>query len=175
MDDQDIMALYDAHARDLVGWFARRTADPQLALDLLSVTFLKAFEQRGRARAQTDSQRAAWLYRIAANALIDHTRSGASEQRAVARIRRELRLLDGHETATIEKLAASSELQQRIGAAVDGLSAEQRAAVDLRVIEERPYPEISQMLGVSEPVARARVSRGLRALRRAAATRKEQP
>jgi RNA polymerase sigma factor (sigma-70 family) len=175
MDDQEIITLYDAHARELVGWFARRTANPQVALDLLSVTFLKAFEQRRRVRARTDSQRAAWLYRIAANTLIDHARSGAVEQRALERVRGELRALDGHETATIEQLAASSELQQRLESALDALSAEQRAALALRVIEERPYPYISQTLGVSEPAARARVSRGLQALRRAAESGKEQP
>jgi RNA polymerase sigma factor (sigma-70 family) len=175
MDDRDIIALYDAHARELVGFFARRTSDPQLALDLVGVTFLKAFEQRRSARARSAAQRAAWLYRIAGNTLIDQVRSGASEQRALARVRQELRPVDEQERATIEALAASSKLEERIGDAVDGLSAEQRAAIDLRVIEERPYDEISQMLGVSEPVARARVSRGLRALRQAAETRREQP
>jgi RNA polymerase sigma factor (sigma-70 family) len=174
MDDEEIIALYDEHARDLLGWLARRTANPQVAMDLLSLTFLKAFEQRRRARAETERQRASWLYRIAANTLIDHARSGASEQRALARVGAELRPLDDHETATIEQLAASAELQRRVGDALDGLAAEQRAALDLRVVEERPYPEVSRILGVSEPVARARVSRGLRALRRAAEARKEQ-
>jgi RNA polymerase sigma-70 factor (ECF subfamily) len=175
MDDQKIIALYEAHARELVGWFARRTGNPALALDLLSVTFLKAFEQRRHARAQTDSQCAAWLYRIAGNTLIDHARSGASEQRALRRARAERRPLDEQETATIEQLAASSELQQRVLEALDTLSPEQRAALDLRVIEERPYQEVSHMLGVSEAAVRARVSRGLRALRRAAQARKEHP
>jgi RNA polymerase sigma factor (sigma-70 family) len=174
MDHQEILALYDAHARDLLGWFALRTGNPQTALDLLSVTFLKAFEQRRRALASTERSRAAWLYRIAANVLIDQVRASASERRAVQRAAVELRPLEDHETATIEQLAASSELQVRVGRALDGLSAEQRVALDLRVVQERPYPEMSQMLGVSESVARARVSRGLRALRQAAAERKEQ-
>jgi RNA polymerase sigma-70 factor, ECF subfamily len=36
LEGSDIIALYDRHARDLVGFFARRTGDPELALDLLA-------------------------------------------------------------------------------------------------------------------------------------------
>jgi RNA polymerase sigma-70 factor (ECF subfamily) len=48
---------------------------------------------------------------------------------------------------------------------LDALPQDQREAVRLRVLDERTYAEISQRLGVSEQTARARVSRGLRALR----------
>ena len=44
---------------------------------------------------------------------------------------------------------------------------DQRDALRLRVVEERSYPEVADALGVSEQTARARVSRGLRALARA--------
>ncbi|HEY3774967.1 MAG TPA: sigma factor-like helix-turn-helix DNA-binding protein [Solirubrobacteraceae bacterium] len=40
-----------------------------------------------------------------------------------------------------------------------------RDALRLRVVEERPYPEVARVLGISEQAARARVSRGLRSLR----------
>jgi RNA polymerase sigma-70 factor (ECF subfamily) len=72
----------------------------------------------------------------------------------------------------IEELAASTELEQRVVAAFGELSVEQREALWLRVVEERPYPEVSRALGLTEQAARARVSRGLRALRRADATRR---
>jgi DNA-directed RNA polymerase specialized sigma24 family protein len=40
----------------------------------------------------------------------------------------------------------------------------QREALRLRVVEDLPYPEVASSLGVTEATARARVSRGLRAL-----------
>ena len=46
MDGEDIIGLYDRHARQLLGFFMRRTRDPQLALDLLGETFLAVFENR---------------------------------------------------------------------------------------------------------------------------------
>jgi RNA polymerase sigma factor (sigma-70 family) len=159
--------LYDAHARDLLGYLARRSRDPQIALDLLSATFLAAFENRGRCRAEDELGRVAWPYRIAANTFVDHVRRGASERRAVNRLGSELRALTPGEIGVIEELAGSSELEQRVTAAFGELSGQQREALWLHVVEELPYPEVSAALGLSEPAARARVSRGLRALRRA--------
>jgi RNA polymerase sigma factor (sigma-70 family) len=170
----EVIDLYDRHSRELVGYFARRARDPQVALDLLGQTFLAAFEQRRGCRARTDRERAAWLYRIAANELADHFRRGAREQRAINRLGVELRALNDHEAAVIEQLGASSELGELVSAAFTELSDEQQQAVHLHVNEERAYPELSQHLGVSEPAVRARVSRGLRALRRATGRRNEE-
>jgi RNA polymerase sigma-70 factor (ECF subfamily) len=173
MDEQDLNALYDVHARDLLGYLTRRSGDPQLALDLLGATFLAAFENRARCRADDDRGRVAWLYRIAANTFVDHVRRGAVERRAIRSLGGELRALTPDEAAVIDALAGSSELEERVIAAFGDLSVEQREAVWLHVVQERPYPEVSRALGLSEPATRARVSRGLRALRRSTESQKE--
>jgi RNA polymerase sigma factor (sigma-70 family) len=173
MDGREIIELYDAHARELVGFFARRTGDPHAALDLLGETFLVAFEQRRACRAGSDRERAAWLFRIAANKLTDQYRRGASERRVTARLAGDLRALTDHEQAAIQRLAESSEHTDGLRAAFDGLSSEQREALQLRVIDEHPYQRVSRELGISEPAARARVSRGLRTLMRAIAGDRE--
>jgi RNA polymerase sigma factor (sigma-70 family) len=167
IDEAELDALYGAHARDLLGYLARRARDPQVALDLLAATFLAAFENRSRCRSENERERVAWLYRIAANTFVDHVRRGAAERRALTRLGSELRTLTASEAAAIEALADSSELEQRVTAAFGALTGEQREAIWLHVVEERPYPEVSAALGLSEPAVRARVSRGLRALRRA--------
>ena len=51
-----------------------------------------------------------------------------------------------------------------IADALTTLSAEQREAMTLRVIEQRPYSEVAEMLACTEQTARARVSRGLKRL-----------
>ena len=169
MDESEFLDCYDVVARDLVGFLARRTGDPQLAMDLLGTTFLAAFEQRERCRATTQAQRAAWVYRIAASKLASHFRSQEREQRALTRLDCELRALTDEEVSAIERLAGSSELEERVQAAFEQLSDEQQTALDLHVIQERSYTELSHALEISEPAARARVSRGIRALRRATA------
>jgi RNA polymerase sigma-70 factor, ECF subfamily len=128
MDSEGVLALYDRYARDLLGFFTRRTRDPHLALDLLSETFLAAFEHRDQCRAGSEGEAAAWLYRIAANQLAAHYRRGAIERRATERLVAALREPTAEEISAIERLADVDEP----GALTDALarlSGDQRAAV----------------------------------------------
>jgi RNA polymerase sigma-70 factor (ECF subfamily) len=61
----------------------------------------------------------------------------------------------------ISRLAAGDEATL----ALAELPAEQRHAIEARVIAERDYADIASELRCSEAVVRKRVSRGLRALR----------
>jgi RNA polymerase sigma-70 factor (ECF subfamily) len=172
MDAEGVLALYDRLARDLLGFFARRTRDPHVSLDLLSETFLAAFEHRDQCRAATEREAAAWLYRIAANQLAAYYRRGAIERRANERLAAALRDPTAGEIRAIESLAdaeADADVDDggALTTALAGLSDDQRAAVQARVLDERSYAAVSRELGVSQQVARARVSRGLRALRQA--------
>jgi RNA polymerase sigma-70 factor (ECF subfamily) len=166
MTSRDVVALYDTHARKLIGYFMRRTGDPDLALELTGEVFLTAYEQRARCHGAAEGQRAAWLYQIAASRLADHFRRKAKDERT-AQILEKLRAPTAREAETMALLAESSELDEPMAAAFDGLSEEQQQAIRMHVIEEQPYAELSTTLGVSEDAARARVSRGLRALRKA--------
>jgi RNA polymerase sigma-70 factor (ECF subfamily) len=174
MDGDDVIGLYDRHARELVAFFARRTGNRQVALDLLGATFLAAFEQREGARADSPRRQAAWLYRIAANKLIDHHRRGASELRALRLLAAEHLRLQDDEFELLEREPQSQPLAAMLAEAFAALSDEQQEAIRLYVIEEREYADLSREIGITEPAARARVSRGLRALRRATAQSAEE-
>jgi RNA polymerase sigma factor (sigma-70 family) len=52
-----------------------------------------------------------------------------------------------------------------VDALLERLPAEQRAALEARVLQEREYADIARSLRCSEAVVRQRVSRGLRRLR----------
>ena len=67
----------------------------------------------------------------------------------------------------IESLAGLSALGSQLAEALVALPPEQRRAVELRILDDRSYADIAVELEVSEQTARARVSRGLRALGRA--------
>lgn len=168
LDADGVLGLYDRHARELLGFFTRRIRDPHLALDLLSETFLAAFEHRDQCRAESEGEAAAWLYRIAANRLAAHRRRGAIERRATERFAAALRAPTAGELSAIERLAEADD-GGVLTEALAGLSEDQRVAVRARVLDECSYEAVSRELGVSQQAARARVSRGLRALRRAVA------
>lgn len=58
----DFQRLYRSERDALLAYLARRTADPELALELLAETFAQAVASQRRFRGDSE---AAWLYGIA--------------------------------------------------------------------------------------------------------------
>jgi RNA polymerase sigma-70 factor (ECF subfamily) len=165
LSSEHIAAAYDRDARRLLVWFTRRTYDAQLAADLLGETFARVYADRRRFRGEAGADAvSAWVFGVARNVLHDALRRGGAERRALARLRVEPVVLTDVEQERIEDLAELGELRTAVVAALAALSAEQREAVRLRVEDELGYAAIAARLGISEQAARARVSRGLRAL-----------
>ena len=166
LDADRLAAAYERDGRRLLVFFTRRTYDAQLAVDLVAETYARAFELRRRFAADPADREAlaAWVFGIARNVLHDALRRGGAERRALARMGVEPVVLDDVEQERIEDVAELGELRTAVVAALAALSAEQREAVRLRVEDELGYAAIAARLGLSEQAARARVSRGLRAL-----------
>ncbi len=162
---EHLSRLYDRHAEGMLAFFARRTFAPEVAVDLLAETFAAAFEDRAQFRGRDEAAAKAWLYGIARHELMDYFRRGQVERKALTRLGVDRRALTDHEYDRIEELAASADLRRQVAGELASLPADQREAVRLRVVEERTYPELAATLGITEPTARARVSRALRALR----------
>jgi RNA polymerase sigma-70 factor, ECF subfamily len=161
MDRAVIAELYRDESQRLLVFFARRVYDAQLALDLVAETFARAYEGHDRFRGDDP---APWLWGIARNVLRDAYRRGNAERHALRRLGGQRIELSADECRRIEELAGLDELRVVVQAALAELTADQRSAVRLRVVDELPYPEVARRLGVSQVTARARVSRGLRAL-----------
>jgi RNA polymerase sigma-70 factor (ECF subfamily) len=163
--DPDAFAdFYDAYAERVLLYFARRVLDVDTAFDLLSETFAKALERRQQFRGRTAEEEQGWLFSIARSELSHFWRDGRVERSALARLGVPVPGLSDPEIERIEQLAGLSALAAPLADAMASLPEEQRRAVQLRVIDECGYADVAVMLGVSEQTARARVSRGLRAL-----------
>jgi RNA polymerase sigma-70 factor, ECF subfamily len=160
----DVADLYSRHSEPLLLFLARRTADPEIALDLFAETFAQAHASSRRYRGGSDAEAAGWLYGIARNQLKLYYRRGRIERRALAKLRLEREAATPEVLAEIERRAGLGELRADLAAALSELSPAVREAVRLRVVDELPYPDLAQRLGISEPAARARVSRGLQSL-----------
>ena len=156
--------FYRQHIQNVVIFFTRSTLQPDTSMDLAAETFARAFAARGRFRGETPEQERAWLYAIARRQLSDYFRRGRAEQKAVARLGIQVPRLSDEDHARIEELAGLPKLRALVAGALEGLSLDQRTALRLRVVEELGYPDIARRLEISEQAARARVSRGLRAL-----------
>jgi RNA polymerase sigma factor (sigma-70 family) len=168
-NDEDLLAsgeteafgvFYDRHARTLLGYFARRTRNPDIAADLTAETFACAIKAQQR-YVVTDAPAVAWLYTIAARRLADFQRRGAVEQRT----RRELAMHTpplGREDVDLIRLLA----EDAAHALLAELPSDQRDAVAGRVVAQHEYAELAASLHMSENAVRKRVSRGLATLRR---------
>ncbi len=159
-DPEAFVVFYRSHLGAMLGFFLRRTGDPELTADLTAEVFAAALLAAKRYRPG-DRPALAWLYAIAAHKLADSRRRGRVEDAA----RRQLALapltVDDDELARVEEMADPGAAQTALLA----LPASQRDAVLARVVDERPYAEIAAQMRCSELLVRQRVSRGLRTLR----------
>src|ERR1700728_3090487 len=87
LDPDDLDRLYRAHAADLLRFFARRTLQPEVGVDLAGETFARAFAKRSQYRGHEDAEAVAWIYRIARRELSMYFRRGVVERRARGRPR----------------------------------------------------------------------------------------
>ena len=158
------IGFYDAYCDRVVGYFMRRTFDVEASLELTSETFAIALEKCGDFRGSTEQAEQGWLFAIARSQLARYWRDGQAERDAVDRLRIQVPAVHEDDQDYIARAAELDDLRPLLVSALASISEDQREAVRLRVIEELDYPEIAKQLQVNEEVARARVSRGLRAL-----------
>src|SRR3954462_11866845 len=121
--------FYRRHVRALLGFFVRRTRDPELAADLTAETFAAALTSRRRYRAEAGSA-TGWLYGIGMKKLADAQRRGYAEMRARRRMGMERIELDDEDYVRIEALGDAEPAL----ALVEGLAPEQRDAITAHVL-----------------------------------------
>jgi RNA polymerase sigma-70 factor (ECF subfamily) len=156
--------VFTEHLDDLVIYFTRRTFSADLGIELAAETLAHVFEQRQRFRGSSREEEEAWIFAVARTQLHRYWRRETRERGALERLGIELPRCAPDDLAAIEERAQLPELRQRLGAGLAHLTARQRSAIQLRIIDECGYDEVASVLGMSEQAARAHVSRGLRAL-----------
>ena len=165
MDDADAFSeLYRCEGESVLIFLTRRTWDGETALELTAETFAVALRSWRKLGTLGPEQQRAWLLTVARRQLGRYLRRAKVERKAVHRLGMQIPAVDHDELVLIERRAGLPELRRELQLELAKLSRAQRDALQLRVIEERSYEEISIQLGVSQQTVRARVSRGLRAL-----------
>ncbi len=150
--------LFRAYQGEVYGWIVRIVRDSGAAEDLTVETFWRVY----RARARFDPRRpfGAWARRIAINLALEYL----SRRRAEEPIDQDIPPRAASCAAPDPAIAA--EVRANVVAAFAELPAKLRAAVTLAMIEEAPYSEIAETLGISINGVKSRVSRAVRLLRR---------
>jgi len=139
---------YDEHFERVYAYVLRRVGDRSDAQDITGDVFqnalanLSRFEWRG-------APFAAWLYRIASNAIADHFQ------------RKSRPLPDARPESTNEDVEGRAMLFR----SVDRLPADQRRVIVMRFGEEKSIREIAREIGRSEGAVKQLQFRGLQTLR----------
>jgi RNA polymerase sigma factor (sigma-70 family) len=147
-------ALFRQHQGEVYRWILRIVRDSAIAEDLTVETFWRIH----RAHARFDPTRSfeAWARRIATNAALDHLKSAPQESE----------LPDDLPQSTLPDPGISQELRQKTAYAFGRLPPKLRIAATLALIEEQPYKEIAEALGISTQAVKLRVFRAVRLLRK---------
>jgi RNA polymerase sigma-70 factor (ECF subfamily) len=153
------------HGPALRAFLRRRTRDGEIAAELLAETFAAAWAVRGGFKDEREGSAAPWLFAIARNHASMHARRGAVARSARERIGMPVRDYEADAYDDAEERLDSELLGPHLDRALSDLSADDRRAIEMRVVEERSYDEIGDRLAITPATARTRVYRALSALR----------
>jgi RNA polymerase sigma-70 factor (ECF subfamily) len=146
-------AAFRRHRAQVFRYLRRRTGSDELAEDLTQEVFLTAAEHL--ARLDSDRPILAWLYSVAQNRFLDEVR----------RTRRRPRPLSLDLAPERAELEFRPEIAGALRRASQRLSEPERQLIGLRLFGECSFADLAARLGISEPAAKMRYLRALRALR----------
>lgn len=139
-DPEAFGELVSRYQDRIFGVAVRLVGDREVAADIAQDTFLRAY--RSLKSFRPDARFAPWIYKIAVNLCLDERRVRAV--RPVAELDDDL--VDREPTP--ERQTETLELRRELLSAIDALPPKYRAAVVLRHIQDLPYEDIAEALGV---------------------------
>lgn len=158
-DRSKFRPIYNRYYEPIFRFVYQRTVDQNLCEDICSQVFLKAMQQLDGYTFQ-GVPFSAWLYRIASNEVAQHYRN-SQRSRVVAA--EEYHLADLVE----EELRDDGEdWRRKLLLVLEQLSPSELELIEMRFFEQRPFKEISEVLGITESNAKVRTYRVLERLKK---------
>ena len=153
-DPEAFGVFYDRHVKALLGYFARRTHDPEEAADLTAETFASALVARRRFKPGGPPA-TAWLFTIAARRLADYQRRGYVEQKMRRSLAMERRPVSDADAEMIRLLGDDAAQSVLVRAAARAAPARRRAR-DRRAPVRRAGRRAPHLRGGAAPAHVAR-------------------
>jgi len=157
-DGEAFGVLYDRHVGSIYAWCRARAGEA--AADMTAEVFARAWLSRGRFRDEANGSVGPWLFGIAGNLYRDWLRRNRVETKA----RHRLSVTELRADPDLEEVDERLSLRKDALVALASLGPVDRDALELRVVEQRPYRDVAARLGCTPQAARLRVSRALRRL-----------
>jgi RNA polymerase sigma-70 factor, ECF subfamily len=167
-DERAFDELYRRAAQRIRGFLVRLSGDPTLADDLTQETFVRMHRARGS--FAPGSAALPWMFAIARNAYLDHTR------REQVRRNSRAKLVDPVEAPLDtrgDEVVAANEMLAVVRRVLEELPMLQREAFVLIRFEGLSVSEAAQILGATEAAVKVRAFRAYEAIRAALARASE--
>ncbi len=152
--------IYDKYVGQIYRFIFLKVNSPEIAEDLTSEVFLKAFEIFKKGEKKIKNERA-FLYQIARNLVIDFYRDRAKLKVISTSDCKEI--IDESQNLE-EKIFLDSEIE-KIREAISTLKDEYQDVLLLRYVDNLKIPEIAQILKKSEQNTRVLLHRALKSLK----------
>lgn len=163
-DPAAFAALYRMYVDRIYAFAHRRTWTREAAEDITAATFERAYRHLERFDAE-GAGFGPWLFRIAANELVDHYRREGRSR--TDRGQRALRVLADDPVADdLDGIERDDDVRTML-AAMETLRPRYQRALTLRYLAELDADQAAEAMGCSKPVLAVTLHRALTALRRA--------
>ncbi len=164
-DPEAFATLYRLYLPKIHAFTYRRSHSRDLAEDVTSATFERAFRQLDKFEWRGGGF-GAWLFRIASNELADYYRrqkrsQGDRGQAALAD------LYSGWTIDDVDRVEVGDEPTRLLLMALGTLNDRYQQAISLRYLSGLSHEESADAMGISKPVMAVTLSRALRALKKA--------
>ena len=141
-DDNAFAVLYDFYFPKIYGFVLKRVGGKEVAEDIVSVIFMKAFTGLNSFNPQREGSFSAWLYRIASHKLIDHYRYNSRRPTVALENISE----PGDESQNQQVDFLRHEERELVERALAGLSDKDREVLTLKFYGELDHSEIADIL-----------------------------
>ena len=168
-DNSAFEQLLLAHQKKVYNLCLRMAANPDDALDLSQEAFIKAWRTLGQ--YQFEASFSTWLFRLTSNVCIDFLRRKKRRQETSLTENYD----DSDEGAELslpdcaplpEQQAITNETKIELARAMGQLAPDHREILQLRVVEDLPYEQIADILGVRVGTVKSRLARARLSLRK---------
>ena len=157
-DDRAFETLVEKHQRPLMNFFHRLGVNMSDAEDLAQQTFIKLY--RNRKTYKPSAKFTTWLYLLARQTRVDEIRIRAKQEKVRVVLKRENEALEA-----MPRRAPEFGLRDDLQRALARLDEAHRDVVVLGLVQELPYQEVGEILGIPVGTVKSRMFNALKLLR----------
>lgn len=165
-DENALTILINRHQSKIFGFIYSKISDRDISNDIFQDTFIKVIKTLKSRAYNEEGKFLPWVMRIAHNLIIDHFRK--NKKMPMFRETEEFSIFSimSDDSLTIENQIIKEQVEFDIKKLIEGLPADQKEVLIMRMYQDMSFKEISEITGVSINTALGRMRYALMNMRK---------